>query len=126
MHLFLPETDWIWERQLCLARAILNGLLNNDGKCLDTVSLQTLMAECGAILDSHSLTVDIIDVDSPATLVPANITMKPKVILPPPGVIGRPDIFSNWRWRRIQHMGNNFEQDWKNNFCVKNFCVDVM
>ena len=75
----------IWERQIRSARAILNGLLNNHGKSLDTESLQTLMVECEAILNSRLLTVDTIsDVNSPAPLVPATIlTMKSKIILPP-------------------------------------------
>ena len=86
----------IWERQIRSVRAILNGLLNNHGKGLDTESLQTLMVECDTTLDSHTLTVDTItDVNSPAPLAPANIlTTKSKVILPPPGVFERPDIFS--------------------------------
>ena len=54
------------------------------------------MVECEAILNSRPLTVDTIsDVNSPAPLAPANIlTMKSKVILPPPGVFEKLDIFS--------------------------------
>ena len=86
----------IWERQIHSTRAILNGLLNNHGKSLDTESLQALMVECETILNSRPLTVDTIsDVNSPAPLAPANIlTMKSKVILPPPGVFEKLDIFS--------------------------------
>ena len=86
----------IWERQIRSARAILNGLLNNHGKGLNTESLQTLMVECDTTLNSHTLTVDTIsDVNSPAPLAPANIlTTKSKVILSPPGVFERADIFS--------------------------------
>ena len=89
----------IWERQIHSTRAILNGLLNNHGKNLDTESLQNSMVECEAILNSRPLTVDrIIDVNSPARLPPANIlTMTSKVILPPPAVFERPNIFSKWR-----------------------------
>ena len=72
--------------------------------------MQTLMVECEAILNSHPLTVDTISaVNNPARLVTANIlTMKSKVILPPPGVFKRPDIFSKQRWRRVQHIANEF------------------
>ena len=91
--------DGIWERQIRSARATLNGLLNNHGKSLDTESLQNSMVECEAIINSRPLTVDrISDVNSPARLAPANIlTMTSKVILPPPAVFERPDIFSKWR-----------------------------
>ena len=89
----------IWERQIHSARAILNGLLNNHGKSLDTESLQTLMVEFHAILNSRPLTVDTIsDLNIPPPLVPANIlTMKSKVFLPPTAVLERPDIFSKRR-----------------------------
>ena len=39
--------------------------------------------------------------NSPAPLAPANIlTIKLKVILPPPGVFERPGIFSKRRWKK--------------------------
>ena len=64
----------IWERQIHPAWAILNGLLNNHGKCLDTESLQTVMVEWEAILNSRPLTADTIsDVNNSAPLAPANI-----------------------------------------------------
>ena len=64
--------------------------------------MQTLMVECEAVLNSRPLTADTIsDVNSPAPLALVNIlTMKSKVILPPPGVFERSDIFSKWRWGR--------------------------
>ena len=100
----------IWERQIRSARAILNDLLNNHAKSLDTESLQNLMVECETIINSRPLTVDTIsNLNSPAPLAPANIlTMKSKVILPPTGVFERPDIFSKRRWRRVQHITNEF------------------
>ena len=97
---------------------ILNGLLNNHGECLDTESLQTLMVECEAILNSRPLTVDTaIFLNNPAPVAPANIlTMKTNVILPPPRVFERPDIFSKQRRRRAQHIANEFWARWKKEF----------
>ena len=71
-------------------------------------NMQTLIVECDAILNSRLLTVDTIsDVNSPATLAPANIlTMKSKVILPLPEVFEGLDIFSKRKWRRVQHIAN--------------------
>ena len=114
MLLGLKGADWIvWknnspsashfsgilERQIRFARAIPNGLLNNHGKSLDTESLQTLLVECEAILNSRPLTVGTIsDVNIPAPLAPTNIlTMKSKVISPLPGDFERTEIFSKWR-----------------------------
>ena len=88
------------------------------GQSSSTQSLQTLMVECEAILNSRPLTVDTIsDLISPAPLAPANIlTMKSKVILPPPGLFERPDIFSKRRWGRVQHIANEFWARWKKEF----------
>ena len=70
------------------------------------------------MLNSHPLTVDTIsDVNRPALTVLANIlTMKSKVILPPPGIFERSDIFSKLRWRRVQHKANEFWTRQKNEF----------
>ena len=43
----------IWERQVRLARTILNSLLQSHGHSLDEESLQTLMTETEAIINSR-------------------------------------------------------------------------
>ena len=100
----------IWERQIRSSRAILACLLECHDECLDTESLQILMAKCEVIVNSHLLTVQTInDVNSPAPLVPVNIlTMNSKVIFSPPGSFSRPDLLCKKRWRRVQHMKNEF------------------
>ena len=111
----------IWERQIRTARSILAGLLDCHGRSLDTESLQTLLTECEAILNSRPLTIQTIsDVNSPTSLAPPNLlTMKSKVIVPPPGVFDRPDIFSKKRWRRVQHIANEFWTRWKKEFLTQ-------
>ena len=71
----------IWQRQIPSARAILADLLNNCGKRLDTESLQIIMAEFEATMNSCPLNANtIIDMNGLAPLVPANIlTMKSEV-----------------------------------------------
>ena len=36
--------------------------------------------------------------------------------MPPPGNLNRPDIYRQRRWRRIQHLGNEFWLRWKKEF----------
>ena len=73
----------IWEHQIRSARAILNSLLETHGHSLDEESLQTLMTETEAIINSRPLTVETInDGQSPMPISPNNIlTMKTKVVV---------------------------------------------
>ena len=77
----------VWERQIRSARAILNSLLKTHGSSLSDESLQTLLVEVEAIINSHPLTTDVLsDVTSLAPLSPVNLpTMKSKVVMQPPG-----------------------------------------
>ena len=81
-------------------------------------SLRILFAETEAILNSRPLTVQTLDdVKSEQPLSPNNIlTMKTKVVMPPPGEFVRADEFSRRRWRRVQHIANEFWQRWRKEF----------
>ena len=82
----------VWERQIRSARAILGSLLKTHGECLDDESLLTVMTEVEGILNSRPLTHDPTSLQP---LSPMNIlTMKSKVVSPPPGEFTKPDIYS--------------------------------
>ena len=108
----------IWECQIRSARAILNSILQTHGHSLDEESLQTLMTETEAIVNSRPLTVETInDGQSPMPISLNNIlTMKTKVVMPPPGVFQKPDLYCRSRWRRIQHLSNEFWSRWRKEF----------
>ena len=126
----------IWEHQIRSARAILNSLLQIHGHSLDEESLQTLMMET-AIVNSWLLTVETInDGQSPMQISLNNIlTMKTKMVMPPPGVFQKPDLYCRSRWRRIQHLSNEFWSRWRKEFIQtlqerqkwvkmsRNFCI---
>lgn len=42
--------------------------------------------------------------------------MKTRVLLPPPGVFQSADQYSRKRWRRVQHLSNEFWIGWKKEF----------
>ena len=44
------------------------------------------------------------------------LTMKSKAVSPPPGEFSKPDIYSRKRWRRIQHIANEFWSLWKKEY----------
>ena len=100
----------VWERQIRSARNILASILKTHGASLNDESLQTLLVEVEAIINSCPLTTDLLnDVDSLIPLSPINLlTMKSKVVMPPPGAFSPPDVYSRKHWRRVQHISNEF------------------
>ena len=92
--------------------------IENNGQSLYDESLITLMTEVEGILNSRPLTVETINDPtrfqplSPITL----LTMKSKVVSPPPGKFLKPDVYSKKRWRRIQHIANEFWSRWRKEY----------
>ena len=114
---FASHMGGVWERQTRSARAILASMLKTHGKSLDDESLLSLMTEVEGILNSRPLTVEMInDPSSFQPLAPANIlTMKSKVVMPPPGKLLRPDLYRR-RWSRVQHIANEFWSRWRKEY----------
>ena len=110
----------VWERQIRSARAILSSILKTHSTSLDDESLNTLFTEVEAIVNSRPLVVETInDANSEVVLSPTNLlTMKSKVVMPPPGEFSRPDIYCRKRWRRVQHLSNEFWSRWRKEFLL--------
>ena len=92
---FARNMERVWEQPIRGARMILNSLLKTHGGSLIDESLQTLLVEVEAIVNSRPLTTETIyDVTS---LIPLNpikrLTMKLKIVMPPPGVFASPDKY---------------------------------
>ena len=99
----------VWERQIRTARSILDAMLDKNGSQLTDESLRTLMYEVTAIMNSRPLTAESLSDPSARPLSPNDIlTMKTKVILPPPGLFPREDLYARKHWRRVQHLANQF------------------
>jgi hypothetical protein len=111
----------VWERQIRSVRSVLDVLLKNHGQQLDDESLRTLLVECEAVVNSRPLTTQgIQSVDSTEPLSPSNLlTMKSKLVLPPPGVFQKADLYSRKRWRRVQHLANEFWKRWRAEFLLE-------
>ena len=101
-----------WERQIRTVRNILASMLKESGRQLDDESFRTLMKEIQAIVNSRPLALNDMSrpsTDSPQSLTPNHLlTMKTKVLMPPPGVFLREDLYLRKRWRRVQHLANLF------------------
>ena len=108
----------IWECQIRTARAVLDSLFRNVGTQLDDDSLRTFMYEAAAIVNSRPLTVD--SANDPLSLAPLTpnqiLTMKHDVVLPPLGNFENTDLYSKKRWRRVQHLANEFWKRWRKEY----------
>ena len=94
---------------------ILSSLLKTHGESLTNESLHTLLVELEAIVNSCPLTTETInDVTSLIPLSPLNLlTMKSKIVMPPPGIFPTPDKYCRKHWRRVQHICNEFWNRWR-------------
>jgi len=109
----------VWEHQIRSVKAILTSLLHNHGRSLNDnhgrslndEEFQTFLVEVEAVINSRLLTTDTLsDVNSPLPLLPSNLlTMKSNVISPPPRAFNSSKVYSQKRWRRIQHLLNGIE-----------------
>ena len=99
-----------WERQIRTVRNVLTPLLDKNGTQLDDESLRTLMVEAEAIVNCRPLTTDDdASHEIPHALTPNQLlTQKSQVVLPPPGIFQRADMYLKRRWRRVQHLANEF------------------
>ena len=96
----------VWEQQIRTARAVLNSLLKTYGTSLSDKSLKTLLVEVEAVVNSCPLTTDVMnDITSlaPPSLINL-LTLKSKVVMPPPGNFVSPDQYNRKHWRRVQHI----------------------
>ncbi len=108
----------VWERMIRSARAALSSILISHPGTLDDELLHTFMIEAEAIVNSRPLTyVDMNDPHNSEPLTPAQIlTLKNKVVMPPPGEFVKQDLFCRKRWRKVQYLADQFWQRWLREF----------
>lgn len=108
----------IWERQIRTVRNVLNVILYQNGSQLNDESLLTFMCEAESIVNSRPLSVDNLGLsDSLEPLTPNHLLMvKSKVLLSPPGVFQKEDMYLRKHWRRVQHLCNEFWIRWKKEY----------
>ncbi|XP_066910989.1 uncharacterized protein [Clytia hemisphaerica] len=108
----------VWERLIRSTRAILDSLLTTHGHSLNDESFRTLLVEIEAVLNSRPLTVECLsDVESPTPLTPNHLlTIKSSIVMPPPGLFEKADLYSRRRWRRVQDICNEFWSRWRKEY----------
>lgn len=108
----------VWERQIRSVRNVLSSLMHQSGTQLDDETLRTFMCEATAIVNCRPLTTDNLnDPNATEPLTPNHLlTLKSKVILPPPGKFQRTDLYARKRWRRVQYLADIFWSRWRKEF----------
>ena len=108
----------VWERQIQTVRRALEPLMMSSGKQLDDEAFRTFLSEAESIVNSRPLTTQNLSLhDAPEPLTPNHLlTMKPNVVLPPPGKFQRADLYAKKWWRRVQHLTNEFWTRWKKEY----------
>ena len=81
-------------------------------------ALHTLLIEVEAIVNSRPMITETInEAQSHVPLSPSNLpTMKSKVVMLPPGNFGLADAYCRKRWRRTQHIVNEYWARWHKEF----------
>ena len=110
----------IWERQIRTVRSVLSALLEKNGHQMNDEALRTFMCEAEAVVNSRPLTAEgTTSSDTAVPLTPNHfLTLKTKVVLPPPGKFTSADLYSRKWWRRVQHLTNEFWARWKKEFLL--------
>ena len=102
------HTGGVWERQIRSVRNTLTSLLHEHSSLLTDEVFRTLLAEAELIVNSRPITTDPGNPDTLALSPIQLLTLKSKVVLPPPGEFQKEDIYCRKRWRHVQHLANVF------------------
>ena len=110
----------VWECQIRTVRSVLSALLEKNGHQMNGEALRTFMCEAEAVVNSRPLTSEGITSSDTAGPLTLNhfLTLKTKVVLPPPGKFTSADLYSRKWWRRVQHLMNEFWSRWKKEFLL--------
>ena len=106
-----------WERQIRTIKGVLMALMKSSPRLLDEETLRTFLTEAEGIVNSRPLTVEnLLDPESKPLCPNQILTMKSKLVLPPPGEFQEADWYCRKRWRIAQHLANNFWTRWRKEY----------
>ena len=116
---YTSHAGGVWERMIKSVRNVFNALLKEHANRLNEEQFQTFMIEAEAIVNSRPLTVENLNDPDSLPITPNQLlTMKAKVVLPPPGTFQKNDLYCRRRWRAVQYLADEFWQRWRKEFLI--------
>ena len=107
----------VWERQIRTVKSVLTSLIKSCPRTLDEETLNTFLVEAECIVNSRPLTLEnLFDPDSTPLTPNKILTMKSRLVSPPPGVFQEADVYGRKRWRISQHLANSFWSRWRKEY----------
>ena len=107
----------IWERQVRTVKDVLVSIIKASPRRLEEETLRTVLTEAEAIVNSRPLTLDNLHDPESTPLSPSQLlTMKTRLVSPPPGVFQKNDVYCRKRWRVTQHLANVFWDRWRREY----------
>ena len=105
----------VWEHQIRSAHSILVALLKIHVTSLNDESLCTFLAEVEAIVNTRPITSESLsDIHNPVPLCQLQLlTMKSRLVMPPPGEFQKEYIYCRKQWICEQHSANEIWSRWK-------------
>lgn len=100
-----------WERMIRSIRITLMAILIQHGSRIDDEQLRTFLTEAEAIVNSRPITQ--VEADSLPLSPHQILTLKPKIVLPPPGIFLKEDLYCTKRWKAVQFLADVFWNKWR-------------
>ena len=109
----------VWERMIKSVHNVFDAVLKEHSGRLNEEQFRTFMTEAEAIVNSRPLTVENLhDPDSLPLTCNQLLTLKSKVVMPPPGIFQKNDVYCRKRWRAVQYLADEFWRRWKKEFLL--------
>ena len=108
----------VWERQIRSIRSVMNSLIKEHGNRLDEDSLRTFLCEAEYTINNRPLTVETLNdpLSAPPLSPSMLLTGKTRLVLPPPGEFKKEDLYCRRKWRRVQHLAQEFWSRWSKEY----------
>ena len=114
---YTSHAGGVWERMIKSVRNVFDSLMKEHSGRLNNEQLTTFMTEAECIVNSRPLTVENLSDPESLPITPNQLlTLKSNVVLPPPGIFQKENVYCRKRWKAVQYLANEFWTRWKKEF----------